>query len=150
MNRFLTALLVLAILAPLGCAKAPILKRTAPGYFEGFDHLPAGEARLIVYRGGKWIADGTREVVTVEDCKFEIGVRQFAVCKVSPGRADVVLIRAIDTVNVPDGEWACVTLYMNALIIFHTEKTDCSTLKKELRPQRQVWTTQIPRSEISN
>lgn len=147
MNRIVIAVVMLTIFATLGCAKAPIIKRTAPGYFVGFNPLPDGEARLVLYRGAKFFSDGARVAVEVEECKFEIGIRQFAVCKVSPGRADITWFNALDTIDVPDGGWACAALKFK-IDRAHFIRTDCRNLMSDLSVRRQVWTTQIPESEI--
>lgn len=87
--------------------------------------------------------------VAVENCQFEIAFSQFAVCSVSPGRADITMLNTLDTVDVPDGGWACVSIRTRAMGP-RFEPTDCEALMPKLSMHRQVWTTQIPRSEIQD
>jgi hypothetical protein len=86
--------------------------------------------------------------VTIGECEFEIGIEQFAVCSVKPGRSDIVHKSGIDTIQVRDGEWACVSLQSDKFK-WTWAPHDCRSLMTELGENRQVWTTQIPESEIA-
>ena len=113
-----------------------------------FNPAPPGEARLLIRRGSGWIGATAPMPVTIGECEFEIGIEQFAVCSVKPGRSDIVHKSGIDTIQVRDGEWACVSLQSDKFK-WTWAPHDCRSLMTELGENRQVWTTQIPESEIA-
>lgn len=144
---FRTAVILALVFIGSGCAKAPIVKATAPNYFMGFIPPPADQGRVLLWREYHYIGSGVPWAIEIGDCHFEIGTNQFAVCAVEPGRVEIRYANGFDWIDVPGSGWVCIAPEGRSFEEVFVP-IDCRKLMIELDVYRQVWTTQIPRDQI--
>lgn len=141
-----TLLAVLAV-SIVGCASGYRIDPGTEGSFVGFESVPEDESRVLFYRPSIFLGDGVALRLTVEDCTFVIGPRQFATCDIPAGEFTVTAINNIAVGNAQPGRWTCFRVSVQRSRDFIPE-IDCDEIAETLVQDRQVWTSQMPQESL--
>lgn len=137
-----TLISIAATAALAGCASAYRLAPDDANAFAGFVALEDGEARVLFYRPRLFVGDLAILYIDLEGCRFQLGVDEFAVCRVAPGVNFITGGTAAIPVEAPGGAWSCITTGFGT--DQGVKRVECAEIAERLSTADQVWTTQSP------
>ena len=143
---------IFAIVVAAGCLSEPLLKSPIPTLrddspmrFQGFQPLPSGEGRVLIFRRHNMMDSPDEGHVRATDCEFQLYGNHFGVCRYGIQRVDIAAGPKLGSVDIKGGDWHCAEYTPLVKVI---QWVPCERMKRTLQfGAKEVWTTQMDLAE---